>query len=357
MPASPSPIVDVVLAVHQPTRPVGRAVRSVLGGTRADVRVTVVAHGLDPEVLAPQLDEFADDQRLRILRFDDGVPSPAGPFNRGLDLATASFTSVMGSDDVLDPGAVDSWLRTSRHDGADVVVARVRHGGGGVVRTPPVRPLRTKRLDGVKDRLAYRSAPLGLVSRARFGDLRFTTGAAVGEDIAYVNALWFSGARISLARGPAYVVMDDAPDRVTLAPKPMAEELAFLPTVLDGLRAAGSTQVSAYATKFLRVQVFGAVFNRPGADQWPAGEREVLAAACRDVLALAPRAVDPLSRADRSLLDAVLDTSVSASTLVERGLARRRFGRPETLLPRRPTALLHREAPLRFMAASLLAGR
>ncbi|MEK8228016.1 hypothetical protein NKG05_20885 [Oerskovia sp. M15] len=39
--------------MHQPTRPVGRAVASILDGNRADVRVTVVAHGLDPRRSTP----------------------------------------------------------------------------------------------------------------------------------------------------------------------------------------------------------------------------------------------------------------------------------------------------------------
>ncbi|MEK8228018.1 hypothetical protein NKG05_20895 [Oerskovia sp. M15] len=83
-------------------------------------------------------------------------------------------------------------------------------------------------------------------------------------------------------------------DRVTMAAKPLAEELAFLPAALEALRAAEPSQASAYSTKFFRVQVFGAVYNRPQAEQWPSSDREALAAACRDVLALARRQPSPL---------------------------------------------------------------
>lgn len=353
----PVPEVDLIVAVHDPRRAVARAVGSVLIGTTAQVRVTVVCHGLHTHEVAALLASDADDPRVRLVAFADGVASPAGPFNHGLDLATAPFTSVLGSDDHLEPGAIDSWLARAHADKADAVLARVRHADGRPVRTPPTRPGRVRRLDGVRDRLAYRSAPLGLVSRERFGALRFATGATVGEDIPYVNAIWFGGASVSLDRGPAYVVGDDAADRVTGEVRPLAEELSILPLVLAGFRVAGPRALTAYATKFLRVQAFGAVHNRPQQQVWTATERTALAAACVQVLAVAPRAAAPLSRADRDLLDAILDVATPTQDLLARAQARRRFGRPSTLVPRDLTFALHREAPTRFMAASVLAGR
>ncbi|RXR26726.1 glycosyltransferase [Oerskovia turbata] len=352
-----TPQVDVVIAVHDERRPIERAVASVLQGAVRRVRVTVVAHGLGVEAVRSRLGGLADDERVRVVPFVDGVRSPAGPFNHGLDLATAPFTSVMGSDDVLEPGAVDAWLALAERESADVVLARVRHEDGRPVRTPPTRLGRTRGLDGVRDRLAYRSAPLGLVSRAKFGALRFTTGVAVGEDIEYVNSMWFSGARLVLARGPAYVVMADVSGRVTGAARPVSDEFSFLQDALSGLRKRDEAVLNAYGTKFLRVQVFGAVHNRPDPDRWSSGEREELASVCRTVLALAPRAAAPLARADRSLLDAVLDPSVPVEALLDRSVARRRFGRPATLVPRDLRRVLHREAPLRFMVASVAAGR
>jgi len=364
-----SPDVDLIVAVHSPDRPVERAVRSVLAGTEADVRVTVVCHGLATDVVANRLDSFAEDPRLRLVRHDDGMRSPAGPFNAGLGLATAAFTSVMGSDDTLEPGALDSWLALAGRRQADVVIARLRHASGAGVPTPPVRPWRRGLLDGVRDRLSYRSAPLGLVRRERFGDLRFTERVAVGEDIPYVSRLWFSPARVVLDRGPAYVIGDDAEDRVTLVPRPVADELAYVPHVVDAAWFAALTdeQRLALVVKLLRVQVFGAVANRPDPAWWTASERADLARLTAALVAAAPRVRRVLSRADLRLLGVVAETGSgredgtegarTSERLVAAAVDRRRFGRPSTLLPADPRAVLHREAPLRWAAASWIVAR
>src|SRR5690606_32966540 len=107
----------------------------------------------------------AADTRVRLISLIDGIPSPAGPINAGLDAATAPFTSLLGSDDLYEPGAIDAWLEVQRRGRADVVIPRVSTHSGNTLRTPPTRPFRTHRLDGVRDRLSYRTVQLGLVSR------------------------------------------------------------------------------------------------------------------------------------------------------------------------------------------------
>lgn len=52
-------------------------------------------------------------------------------------------------------------------------------------------------------------------------------------------------------------------------------------------------------------------------------------------------------------MDACLDPAVPAARLIGAAQARRRHGRPATVLTRDLPWLLHREAPPRFMAASL----
>lgn len=193
-------MVDVVIAVHTAQRPIARAVSSALASP-VRVRVTVVAHNLDPALIEDNLAGVAvpPGSSVRVLAFTDTTRSPAGPFNHGLDAAQAPYAAVMGSDDRLAPGAIASWLALARRTGAAAVVARLAtaHPDGAVaavVPTPPTRPWRTTMLDGVRDRLSYRSAPLGLLDRAaleRLG-LRFTLGHEVGEDVAFVTRLWFS---------------------------------------------------------------------------------------------------------------------------------------------------------------------
>lgn len=353
--------VEVVVAVHSPARPVGRAVASVLDGNGTQAAVTVVCHDVPGEevaaVLRPQ-----DRGRVRLLEHADGVRSASGPFNAGMRAARGEFVSLLGSDDTLQPGAVDSWLALTGATGAETVLTRLALGRPTRrVPTPPTRPWLRGPADAVRDRLSYRSAPLGLVSvaaRERTG-AELVEGMPVGGDVPYVTRLWVETRVAVDRRGPAYVIGEDAADRVTYAPRPIAVELGFLTHLLGRPWFAGYDEAvrSAVVTKLVRIHLFGAVWHRPDPLWWDHAERTALRTVADGLLASAPGAARPLSLADRALLDACLDPSVPAAELLRRAAARRRHGRPGTLLPREPAALLHREAPLRFMAASLLSSR
>lgn len=353
----PEPRVDHIIAVHNPRRPIHRAVGSVLKHTAAPIRVSVVCHNTDPGEIRRVLGELADDPRLRLLELQDGVRSPSGPFNAGMDAATAPFTSIMGSDDELEPGAIDSWLAVQRRDGADVVIPRLAHAGAANVPTPPSRPFRAAALDGVRDRLSYRSAPLGLVSRERFGALRLMSVPGTGGDVEYSTALWFSGARISRdRRGPAYRIHNDASDRVTLAPKPVADDFIFLNRLLGSelLGALTPLQREALVVKLIRVHIFGTVHNRQDPALWTPAERATLAAGLEGCVGAAPHAVEVLSRSDRALIDVIRDVGAPAADLLAAAARRRRYFSPPSLVPRNPLLVFAREAPLRFAVASAL---
>ncbi|MFK5646655.1 glycosyltransferase [Ornithinimicrobium sp. LYQ121] len=369
LPAPDGPVVDVVVAVHSAQRRTERAVRSVLDGSGAladRVRVTVVCHNLSAgEVAGSFSARTREDPRVRLLELRDGIPSPSGPFNAGLDAATAPWVSVLGSDDTLAPGAIPAWLEAA--EGLDpaepVVVLAPLELAGRPVPTPPVRPARRAGapLDLVRDRLSYRSAPLGLLSRGalRLPGARLLPQAEVGGDVPMVTALW-ARARVLRAPGaPAYRIHEDAPDRVTYAPRPVAAQLRSVDMLWDlpWVRDLTTRQRRAVATKVLRIHVFGAVLTRSDPGWWSVAERRALADLTRRTLDAAPGAADPLSRADHDLLAAVLDPTVPAAVLLARARDRRRHGRPRTLLPSSWRHVLHREAPLRFMASSLAARR
>lgn len=373
------PLVDVVIATHSPQRAAARAAASVLDGSGdLPVRVSVVCHNLTTEQIAATFPpHLLQDPRLRLLELHDGIPSPAGPFSHGLEAATAPWVSIMGSDDQLSPGALAHWLEVARATGAEVVLARVELDGTPLA-TPPSRlaptsgvdrrwgvrdlldPRRRTDLDLVRDRLAYRSAPLGLLSRAAIGrtGARLLPGARTGEDVSFTLRL-LDGAGTALAESAPYLIGTDAGDRTTYAPRPVAEELRAVTDLLADPWLAGLDPAAreAVCTKLLRVHVFGSVLLRTDPGRWTPGERADLAGVARRLLEVAPGCADPLSLADHDLLEAVLDPDVPAPTLIERAHARRRFGTPRTLLPRRWSHVLHREAPLRFMAASLVARR
>ena len=351
------PDVDVTIAVHSASRPIARAVASIVDHTTADVRVNVVAHNIDPEVIRANLGSYAQHPSVRLLSLADGVHSPAGPMNHGLDLSDAPFVSVMGSDDELAPGALDSWLALQRATGASTIIARVLLGARGADPYPPVRRgRRTRRLSARKDRLAYRSAPLGLVSRERFPDLRFTEGLASGEDLAYSATLWFTGRDVAYDRtGPAYLVNDDATDRVTSAPRPVHDDFAFL----DAIEAhpwfgrLGRADRRALAVKILRVHFFHAVLARTRVPEGIAAHRADLLAVLARLEASAPGVTSLLARADRSVIDELEREQPDPVAILHFIDARWNYRTVAAMLPRNPLLALHRQSPFRTLYAGL----
>ena len=350
-PASGS--VDVIVGVHSDTRPIERVTASALAAA-ATASVLVVAHNTDPAGIRARLGLLADDPRVRIVPLADGVRSPANAYNRGLDAAGAEYVSIVGSDDEFAPGALDAWLALARDADADVVIAPVVRSSGGIGTTPRPRPRRTRDLDGDRDRLFERSAPLGLVRRARFEGLRLTPGLPRGEDQAYSLHLWFSGARVAFdPRTPPYIEHDDQGDRVTRAAAPLAEDLAFLDAVEADPVFQRMSAVSrrAFAAKTLRVFVLDAIVARLCERGLDEATRAALAVVLPRIRSWAKHPTRLLSRRDRAILEAALAGAESADRL--RRLARRRGGTRSAaaIIPAAPWLILHRHAPLRSLLA------
>ena len=354
-PTAVEPTVDVIIAVHSAARPIRRAVSSVLDGTREPVRVSVVCHNIGVDEIRANLAEVADDPRVRLLHLADGIPSPAGPFNHGLDAATAPFTAMLDSDDTLERGAIDSWMTLQRRDNADAVIQRFAFATGSPVRTPPARPFRTARLDGTRDRLAYRTRQHGLVSRERFGDVRLTPGLRTGEDVEQGLRIWFSGASISFDRsGPGYLIHVDEDDRTSASSKPVAEDFAFLDAVVDAawFHALGPRQRESIAVKLLRTHVLDAAESRLGVDGLSAVDLDALRVVVRRILDASPTAVGVLGRRDGRIVQALAEGRADSIAL---DLARhRQYWRLGNVVAYAPWRTLAREAPLRFLAALAL---
>lgn len=347
------PEVDVTIAVHSASRPIARAVSSVLKNV-TPLRVTVVAHNIDPAVIRANLGDLDDDPRVHVLSLSDGIPSPAGPMNLGFGASETEFFALMGSDDELAPGAVDRWVAKARVHEASVVLARIQHVGGPTEPTPPVRPGRTVGLDAVKDRLVYRSAPLGLMRRSDFGQMRFPVGLRSGEDIPFVIRMWFSNHQIVLDhRGPAYLVHPDAEDRVTADPRPIAQDFQFLDHILEDewAQSLPSSARSAIAVKFIRVHLFDAIINRQQLHIWPEGERERFSEIALRLIDWGDHPERFLSLRDRSALNAVLESDVPEAELNRRAMLRSKYAHPCSIMTRNPFLVFARQAPLRTLFA------
>ncbi|MCI6575038.1 MAG: glycosyl transferase [Actinomycetaceae bacterium] len=342
--------VDVIIACHSEHRPVGRAVRSVLVGNGEYTRAIVVCHNIEAKRIRAVIPSDLRD-RAQYVELNDGIHSPAGPFNYGLRCATAPWVAVMGSDDELQAGAVRSWLALSKD--ADAVIARTELNGR-TVPTPPVRIFPHRWCSPVKDRLFYQSAPLGLMRREFLKEhqLSFTSGLATGEDLEFSFRLWTEGKIRVQRRGPAYQINSDARDRVTMRLAPAADELKHCEVLWARPDLIDSSVREAIAFKYLRIHFFGFAWMRAQHNAWQTGDREYIARWLRVILDAAPRCVDILSRADRRLIRALLDTDTPLAELNAAALARRNFRTFTTLIPASWRMALHREAPLRFMTSS-----
>ncbi len=352
------PALDIIVPVHDARRPVARLAASVLSFNTTPLRLTFVCHGLGAGPIADALGPVAADPRVRLIEFDDGERSPAGPFLEGLARATAPLVMKIDSDDTLEPGAVDAWMRLARAHRADIVICRMRSvSADREWATPPVRPIGHRRRDPIKDRLSYRTSTMGIIDRELMRTAPPVRGIRTGEDIESSIRLWFSGATIVLAdSAPAYLVHDDGSDRAT-APRGVVEEFAWL----EAMRASGYAADLPLAarrsigTKLIRVQLFGAVTARTA--HLTEGDLVEFASIAATLAELSGGIPPWLSRADHDLLAALLGGRSAAERIVELAARRRRFGSPVTILPPRLRWTLHREAPVRMMLATFVASR
>lgn len=309
--------VDVIIAVHQLNRPIERAVRSAFRSAAVgQARVIVVCHGIESDAVR-QLIGSSDHENLVLVDFTDGIPSAAGPYNAGLAAAEADYVSFLGSDDMLDGGALSSWLAAAERTGADAVIAPLRMQSGPVVLTPRARPWRQSNLHPVRDRLSYRTAPLGLLrlSTVRRLGLKMTPGMRTGEDIDFGLAMWFRSQRVELGEPcMSYVIGEDAVERVTGQVLPLNDEFAAMHKFLAAGWAQNLSPASkrAIAIKLTRIHVLGALVRRGSAFEWSASDLKALRHMLTSLVRFAPGMDRPFSTKDRRLLDVGMGAKSSA---------------------------------------------
>lgn len=353
--------VDIVIAVHDTRRNIRRAVASVLADPDDSIRVIVVCHNLPATRVAALIDDLtsAHPTRLRFDECNDGLSSPSGPFNHGIDISDAEYVGIMGSDDELDQDAVATWRRTAIRQDADAVIAKVVRGSmRTLVRSPPRRLGRSAPLDFVKDRLSYRSAPLGLIRRdyIQRTNLRLLEGARNGGDLPFVTRLWLRG-KVVHSRGiAAYIEHADAPVRVTAVAKPVREELEPIALLLASSICAGMTtrEKDALVTKLVRRNVMDALRKRADGVALTPDDIVFLRELIEELGALAPAAKHMVSRAQRAVLDSLTDPDTGTQAIAlafSRTLVLRSL---DSVLPARLRYVLHDQAQPRYVTASAL---
>tara|TARA_R100000365_G_C2748490_1_gene80169 strand:- start:7010 stop:8065 length:1056 start_codon:yes stop_codon:yes gene_type:complete len=336
---------QIVIAVHDPARPLQRAIDSVLDGVGGEMGVVVVCHGIGRASFGE-----INDPRVRWVEFQDGIRSPAGPFNAGIAAATAPYVGVMGSDDFFDPGGTHALL--ARLDSTpDVLIYPMRHQTGASLPNPLSRRGRRRRLDPVRDRLSYRTAPLALVRTEliRTLGLHMSPGLRTGEDVEFSARLWFSDHRIDFyPDDPAYVIGADGPARVTHAAMPITDELAAFERLFSQpwVRALARSRRASLVTKTVRVHLLGSVWRHVAQGTMTDEVRAHVSHVIRQGVEVSPSALAPLARHDRAVIDALWGPGTTMDVIAavsERGAT----SRWERYLTRNPLLSLHREGDLR----------
>lgn len=358
---APVPTVDMIVAVHDVRRNIRRAIGSILADGDPTIRALVVCHNLPEQTVADELVDLRalHGERLRLVELNDGIPSPSGPFNFGIETSTADYVGIMGSDDELDRDAISQWRAQAERHRADAVIAKVVRGSQRtLVRSPPKRIWRTGVLDFARDRLSYRSAPLGVMRResvARLG-LHLLDGARNGGDLPFVTRLWLTGRVVAATGLAAYVEHADAPVRVTYVAKPVREELsAVLATFEDEkVRAMTPPQRLAFATKLLRRNLTDSVRKRDAGRAFSDDDRAVMAEFLALIDDFAPAARHMLSPAQFRMFDEFMRERPDAEAIAAADAASSRYRSYDALAPARLRHVLHPQAQPRFMASTAL---
>ena len=347
--------VDAIIPVHRADRPVSRAVDSLMDGNATRVRAIVAAHNVGVEEIAKTLGHWSEDARVFLTSLQDGVHSPSGPMNLGLELATAPFVTRLDSDDTLERGAIDRWVEIAEDakNPADFVIANRSDTNGVNAAVPPVRVRRRVWLDGAKDRLSYRAAPLGLLRRSTFGTLRFPEGVYSGEDIEFSNHIWFSGANIAFAYGkPGYLVHEDQDSRVTTTHRSINDEFIWAAKVLDErqpwMRRRDDRQ--AFIVKVLRKNVIDAVKNRLP-DRWDDETASQMQALLIQIFDREPDAFGYLSKTEADLTRALLNGEKAPKRLGALVSAAVDVRSPNSLVPVMMRNMFAAQAPLAYHLA------
>ncbi|MFP7695696.1 glycosyltransferase family 2 protein [Trueperella sp. LYQ143] len=299
---------EIVIPVHDATRPIRRAVNSVLAASGA--RAIVVAHNIDPTLL-----DIPDGERVRVVPLSGDVERPGAAFDAGIAAGDAPWVGIMGSDDWYADGALSAMLRRARSDRADGIIAPLRYQFAKSNQIKPVT-VRRRNLEAVRDRLFYRTAPLGIYRRDILADpqLRFGNRYPTGEDIRVSTQLWTAGLSLSYYwNDPAYVVGRDAQRRVTFTPRPVAVLGQPCRDLFDepAVQVLGAEQIHALAVKIARVHIVGIAVQRDSEAMWAPDDICWLADFTRQLREIDPDVWRPLNRRDTAVLAAVESGEIS----------------------------------------------
>lgn len=264
-PANPPMVdIDVIIPVHSVSRPLRRAVDSVLSGGLPGVKALVICHNLSREEIieASGLTPSAD---LEFHEFRDSIRSPAGPRNHGISVSRASYVAFLDSDDLFDADALRLWAdEAGAHGHPDLLVGQVHSEQARFFSTPCPRVGRRTGLRPHRDLLNDRTAPQGVLVRRQLlrppASPRFDSQVPIGEDLVIGLYLWNAARSVVYSRFRAgYQLKADAGDRLTSVAYPVGTKLYPVRNLLeqDWPYALDARSRGALAKKLIRFELVG----------------------------------------------------------------------------------------------------
>ncbi|MEV5504976.1 glycosyltransferase family 2 protein [Streptomyces orinoci] len=196
----PGPDVTVIIAAYNAMPYVTRSVTSVLEQTLGAERIElIVVDDGSTDGTAGELDRLAAGAPLMRVIHQPNSGGPAGPRNRGLDLATGRHVFFLDADDHLGPEALARMVAAADDNGSDVVLGRIVGEGG---RRAPTSMFGRNQpaTDVFASRVYWTLNPMKLFRRElidRLG-LRFDTGLSIGEDQPFTATAYLEAASISV---------------------------------------------------------------------------------------------------------------------------------------------------------------
>lgn len=336
--------VDVVVPVHSATRPIRRAVSSILASENSSIRAVVVCHNISAEVIQTNLSGL-DFSRIILTTLEDGIYSPAGPLNAGVQASSAKYVAFLGSDDEYQPGILEAWLSEAvAANNPQLIIGQLLSDGRGRIMAPLPRRKRSERLEASRDLLNNRTAPVGTLIRRDFltqaGTPVFTPGLPVGEDIELGLYLWNTASTISYSKhAEGYVIHETGEDRVTGHPLPLREVLFPVQRVLSRpwMEALSVQKKRSIAVKLMRYQVIDTLGHRQA--HLSPEDLRAAASVASSLLALAPGVRGKLSVAENNTLRALM-ADEPAYTVQSSSLR----AKVQTILPQNPLRLFAAES-------------
>ena len=118
------PDVCVVVIVYNDRDLLPAAVRSAMSQTLRNIEIIVVDHGSDDGTAQVADKIAAEDERVTIVHLPDNAGGPGRPCNAGIDMATAPYVTIVGSDDELPADACRLMFSAAQRHDADLVLGK-----------------------------------------------------------------------------------------------------------------------------------------------------------------------------------------------------------------------------------------